>query len=612
MQPEPLYDESTIVGTSRNRARQYRDKVYLLSRFDRRGHKTDRVHTMTWGQVDEKIRSLCRALDALGIETFDRVAVFGPNTPRWIMATFSTLLLRATFVPIYPSSKEEDVWWMLHDSGARAVFCHGEEHLNKVLHVKDRLGNLEWVFVMDPTVKSEAGRVLSFDDLLDTGRAATENEEKLRNRFQEVVEEDLAAIVYTSGTTGRPKGVMLTHRNFVSQRSISATFDYSPEDIWFGHLPMCHVFGFSSDLLNSGFQGGALFVADTVEMEELRKNLVACRPTVMSSVPRLWEKLYVQINRLVAERPPAVQKLFEWALSVGKDRFLRELEHRPLSLALRLQSTVADRLFGKVRKQAGLDRLRICHTGGGPINPELIMFFGALGIRLYQGFGLTETSPVTHTCTPKDHKLGWVGKPIPETEHRIDEDGELLIRGPQVMKGYYNNPEATQEAFTEDGFFRTGDIGEVDGEGHLRITDRKKEMIITSGGKNIAPQPIENAFNTDPYIEQVCVLGDSRKYLAALVVPNFVNLEAWAREQGIPWQSREELVSNGRVRALIEERVQRVNGTLARYETIKRFAILPGEFSEGGGELTPTLKKKRRVIGNKYKDLIEGLYPPDV
>jgi long-chain acyl-CoA synthetase len=338
---------------------------------------------------------------------------------------------------------------------------------------------------------------------------------------------------------------------------------------------------------------------------------VACRPTVMSSVPRLWEKLYVQINRLVAERPPAVQKLFEWALSVGKDRFLRELEHRPLSLALRLQSTVADRLFGKVRKQAGLDRLRICHTGGGPINPELIMFFGALGIRLYQGFGLTETSPVTHTCTPKDHKLGWVGKPIPETEHRIDEDGEILIRGPQVMKGYYNDPEATREAFTEDGFFRTGDIGEVDGEGHLRITDRKKEMIITSGGKNIAPQPIENAFNTDPYIEQVCVLGDRRKYLAALVVPNFVNLEAWAREQGIPWQSRAELVSNGRVRALIEERVQRVNGTLARYETIKRFAILPGEFSEGGGELTPTLKKKRRVIGNKYKDLIEGLYPPD-
>ncbi len=611
MLSKPLLEESTIVATSRNRAVQHRDKVYLRSRFDRTGHKTEQIHTMTWGEVDEKIRSLCRALDALGIEAFDRIAVFGPNTPRWIMATFSGMFLRGTSVPIYPSSKEEDVWWILHDSGARAVFCHGEEHLNKVLKVRDRLEDLEWVFVMDPTVKSDADHVLSFDDLLDTGRSRPDKEEKIRARLREVEEGDPAAIVYTSGTTGRPKGVMLTHKNFVSQRSISSSFDYSPEDIWFGHLPMCHVFGFSSDLLNSGFQAGEIFVADTVEIEELRKNLADCRPTIMSSVPRLWEKLYVQINGLVAQRPPAVQRLFRWALSVGRECFLKELEQQPLPMGLRIKFKIADRIFSKVRKQAGLDRLRICHTGGGPINPDQIVFFGSMGIRLDQGFGLTETSPVTHTCTPKAHRLGWVGKPIPETEHRIDVDGELLIRGPQVMKGYYNNEEATREAFTEDGFFRTGDIGEIDGEGYLRITDRKKEMIITSGGKNIPPQPIENSFNTDPYIEQVCVMGDNRKYLAALVVPNFITLEAWAKEQGISWKNREELVGNDRVRALMEERIAKVNGTLARYETIKRFAIVPGEFSEEGGELTPTLKKKRRVIGKKYAALIEGLYPPD-
>ncbi len=611
MQTGPLLEESTIVATSRNRAVQYRDKVYLRSRFDRTGHKTDRIHAMTWGEVDEKIRSLCRALDSLGIQPFDRVAVFGPNTPRWIMATFAAMFLRGTSVPIYPSSKEEDVWWILHDSGARAVFCHGEEHLKKVLNVRDRLEALQWVFVMDPSAGKEADRVLSFEDLLDMGRSEPDKEDRIRTRLREVEEDDLAAIVYTSGTTGRPKGVMLTHGNFVSQRSISSSFDYSPEDVWFGHLPMCHVFGFSSDLLNSGFQGGELFVADTVEIEELRQNLAACRPTVMSSVPRLWEKLYVQINGLVAERPPAVQKLFTWALSVGKDRFLGELDGKPPPLGLRVRSMLADQLFGRVRKQAGLDRLRICHTGGGPINPELIVFFGSMGIRLYQGFGLTETSPVTHTCTPKEHKLGWVGKPIPGTEHRIDADGELLIRGPQVMKGYYNNPEATREAFTEDGFFRTGDIGEIDPEGYLRITDRKKEMIITSGGKNIAPQPIENAFNTDPYIEQVCVIGDNRKYLAALVVPNFISLEAWAKEQGIDWKDRSDLVGNPKVRSLLEERIARANASLARYETIKRFAIVPEEFSEAGGELTPTLKKKRRVIDEKYKDLIESLYPPD-
>jgi long-chain acyl-CoA synthetase len=611
MQTRPLLEESTLVATSRNRAVQYRDKVYLRSRFDRTGHKTEQIHTMTWGEVDEKIRSLCRALDALGIEAFDRIAVFGPNTPRWIMATFSGMFLRGTSVPIYPSSKEEDVWWILQDSGARAVFCHGEEQLNKVLNVRDRLEDLEWVFVMDPTVKSDEDRVLSFDDLLDEGRAEPDKEEKIRARLREVEEGDLAAIVYTSGTTGRPKGVMLTHKNFVSQRAISSSFDYAPEDIWFGHLPMCHVFGFSSDLLNSGFQAGELFVADTVEIEELRKNLADCRPTVMSSVPRLWEKLYVQINGMVGQKPPAVQRLFQWALAVGKECFLKELEGQSLPLALRIQFKIADRVFSKVRRQAGLDRLRICHTGGGPINPDQIVFFGSMGIRLYQGFGLTETSPVTHTCTPKEHKLGWVGKPIPETEHRTDTDGELLIRGPQVMKGYYNDEEATLEAFTEDGYFRTGDIGEIDGEGYLRITDRKKEMIITSGGKNIPPQPIENSFNTDPYIEQVCVLGDNRKYLAALVIPNFISLEAWAKEQGISWKDHEELVGNEKVRALMEERIAKVNSTLARYETIKRFAVVPEEFSEEGGELTPTFKKKRRVIGEKYKHLIESLYPPD-
>jgi long-chain acyl-CoA synthetase len=611
MQTSPLLEETTIVATSRNRAVQYRDKVYLRSRFDRTGHKTDSLHSMTWGELDERIRSLCKAMDNLGIEAFDRIAVFGPNTPRWIMATFSAMFLRGTPVPIYPSSKKGDVEWILHDSGARAVFCHGEEQLNKVLEVRDRLEVLEWTFVMDPTVRVEADRVLSFDDLLDMGRSEPDKEEKIRARLREVAGDDLAAIVYTSGTTGRPKGVMLTHTNFVSQRSISSSFDYSPGDIWFGHLPMCHVFGFSSDLLNSGFQAGELFVADTVEIDELRKNLADCRPTVMSSVPRLWEKLYVQINGIVAQRPAAVQRLFALALSVGKERFLRELEAKPLPLGLRLRSAAADRLFRKVKKQAGLERLRICHTGGGPINPDLIVFFGSMGIRLYQGFGLTETSPVTHTCTPKDQKLGWVGKPIPGTEHRIDADGELLIRGPQVMKGYWNNEQATREAITEDGFFRTGDIGEIDGEGYLRITDRKKEMIITSGGKNIAPQPIENAFNTDPYIEQVCVIGDNRNYLTALVVPNFPSLEAWAKEQGVFWKEREDLVRNEKVLALIQARIAKVNSTLARYETIKRFAVLTEEFSEESGALTPTLKKKRRVIGEKYRGTIESLYPPD-
>ncbi len=610
MHQQPSFDESTISGSCRNRSERHRDKVYLVSRFDQAGHKTDQIHQMTWGEMDYTIRNLCKGLDTLGINTFDRVAVFGPNTPRWIMATFSGIFLRGTFVPIYPSSKTEDVWWILHDSGAKVLFCHGQEFLEKALSVRDRLEHLKWIFVMDPDVKIETPNVMSFDDLLRKGESRQDDDE-LDQRTRETQEDDLAAIIYTSGTTGKPKGVMLTHKNLVSQRSVAGYFDFSPDDIWFGHLPLCHSFGFSSDLLNSGFQTGSLYVMDTVEIEEIRKNLLACRPTVMSSVPRLWEKLYIQINSIVRQKPKPVQKIFQWALSIGRERFLAELEHRPLSLGLRIQCRVADRVFLRVKQQAGLDRLRICHTGGGPINQELISFFGSLGIRLYQGFGLTETSPVTHTCTPEEHKLGWVGKPIPGTDCMLAEDGELLIRGPQVMKGYFNNPEATREAMTEDGFFRTGDIGEIDREGYVRITDRKKELIITSGGKNIAPQPIENSFNTDPYIEQVCVIGDNRKYLAALVVPDFEGLETWAREQNISYANRNELVKKGEVTSLMKDRIDQVNKTLARYETIKRFAIMDREFSEEGGELTPTLKKKRRVIIEKYKDQIEELYPKE-
>ncbi|MFC1889307.1 AMP-dependent synthetase/ligase [Thermodesulfobacteriota bacterium] len=602
------YDESTIIGTSQNRSRKYRDKTYIISRFDESGRKTDDLHTVTYGEMDTIIRDLYKALHTLGVASFDRIAVSGPNTPRWIYATFAALSIRGTFVPIYPTSKTDDVWWVLHDSSAKVLFCHGREQLDKALEVRDRLEDLEHIVVMDPGVEAEGPGVISFESLLDRGRGMKGTDDQIEARLREIHEDDLAAIIYTSGTTGRPKGVMLTHANFVSQRSVSSFFDFNPDDIWFGHLPMCHSFGLSSDLLNSGFQGGTLFISDTLEIEELKKNLKTCRPTVMSSVPRMWEKMYVQINTIVNQKPEKIQKIFHWALAVGRACFLCELEHRPVSAKLRIQRRVADRIFGKVKKEAGMDRLRITHTGGGPINKDMILFFGSMGIRLYQGFGLTETSPVTHTCTPSEHKLGWVGKPIPGTDCVIADDGEVLIRGPQVMKGYYNNPEATVEAMTEDGFFRTGDIGEIDNEGYLRITDRKKELIITRAGKNIAPQPIENAFNTDPYIEQVCVIGDDRKYLTALVIPNFPSLEAWAGKQGISWKNTEELVKDEKVRALMEERVALVNKDLARYETIKRFSIFPQEFTVEGGELTPTLKMKRRVIDEKYKDLIEDLY----
>ncbi|MDD5225494.1 MAG: long-chain fatty acid--CoA ligase [bacterium] len=602
------FNESTIIGTSRNRSFQFPNKVYLRSHFDKDGRKTKELHDLTYKELEQEIRALGVGLYLLGGRQSDRVGVFGHNTPRWIAAVLATLAGRGTFVPIYPSSKTEDVWWILSDSEAKAVFCEGKEQIEKVLEVKDKLPNLKWIIVLDPDEKIKDEKIISYAKVMEKGRADKKLGEELEVKTKEASPDDLAAIIYTSGTTGRPKGVMLTNNNFNSQRVISDSFDFNTDDIWFGHLPMCHVFGLSSDLLNSGQQAGTLFVLESVETEYLRANLRLCRPTVMSSVPRLWEKVYIQINSIVSTKKPFEQKVFHWAVGVGKECFLLKMDKKPVPLGLKLKSKVAGAVFKKVRGEAGLDRLRICHTGGGPVSPDLIVFFGAIGVNLYQGFGLTETSPVTHTCTPANHKLGYVGQPIPGTECKIADDGEILIKGPQVMKGYFHNEEATKAAFTPDGFFMTGDIGEITPDGHLRITDRKKELIITSGGKNIPPQPIEIAFNTDPFVEQIFLSGDNRNYLVALLVPDFVRLKEWAKEKGVEYTSQEDLVKKKPVLDLYRKSVDQVNQNLAKYETIKRFAVLPNAFTEAGGELTPTLKLKRRVIEKKYKNVIESLY----
>ena len=605
------YPETTIAGSMRNRSKKYAGKVYLRSRFDAAGRRVDGLHTITYGEMDAVNRVLAQGLDALGVGVGDRVAVLGPNSPRWISATLTILSLRATVVPIYPTSKAEDVKWILSDSGAKVVFCHGQEHVDRVLSIAADVPTLETIVTLLPDVSADAPQALSYDALLETGEKNAGAADRLRERIAEAEVEDLAAIIYTSGTTGKPKGVMLTNGNLVAQRVVAAEFGFTENDVWFGHLPMCHSFAFSSDLLNSGHNGGELFVADSLAPEDMRRNLRDCRPTVMSSVPRLWEKLYLQIQAKIADRPPLARKVFSHLIGVGKKAYVLETEKKPLPPLLAVQKKVADRLFGKVRLQAGLDRLRVCHTGGGPIAAELIVFFGAIGINLYQGFGLTETAPVTHTSTPTANKIGWIGRPIAGTECKLDVDGELLIRGPQVMRGYWNNEAATAEAFTDDGFFRTGDVAEIDPEGFVRITDRKKELIITSGGKNIPPAPIQNEFNTDPYVEQVYVAGDNRKFLVALIVPNFEVVEPWAKEKGIAWNDRNELIANEQVVALIQERIDAVNAGLARYETIKRFALLADDFSEAGGELTPSQKLKRRVVEKKYASVIDALYPKD-
>ncbi len=606
------YNEETIVGTSLKNVDLYPDKLYLMSRYDKQGRRTDQIHSYTWKEVDEIIHDVCAGLYAMGFREFDRSAVFAPNRPRWIFSALAPLFIRGAMVPIYPTSKTEDIWWILHDSGAKFCFCGSKEHLDRVLEVKDRLETLEKIFIMDPLEEKPDDLVMGFDELVQLGKENIDKKPEVEKIYNEADPKDMVALIYTSGTTGRPKGVMLNNSNIVSQRTVIEEMGFRQDDLFMAHLPFCHSYGFSADLMGASYIPATLGILDSLDPEEIRWGLQTFKPTVMNSVPRLWERMYITINALLKERPPFVQKYFQWGRKAGSEVYRLENQNKPVPSSLKLKVGLAQPLFKVVKKKAGLSRLRFCSTGGGPISPDLIIFFGGVGINIYQGYGLTETSPIINANTLKNNKIGTVGKPLEGVEEIIAEDGEILVRGPQVMEGYWNNPEANKESFTEDGFFKTGDVGFIDEEGYLTITDRKKELLKTSGGKYIAPQPIENEFNTDPYIELVVVVGDNQKFVSALVVPDFEALTSWAQEKGISFSDKKDLIENPQVKEFIQERIDLVNEKLARYEQIRKFQILDQPFTVETGEITPTQKIKRKVIEGKYKDLIKEMYPEEM
>lgn len=605
------YNLETIVGTYQRNADLYPQKICLKSRYDKQGRRTDQIYSFTWSEVDTLTWDLSCALYTLGFRETDRLAVFAPNRPRFMFSAGAAVFLRGAMVPIYSTSKAEDVCWILEDSGSKFCFCSDREQLEKVLEVKDKLKDLKKIIVMTPQEGKLDEMVMEFNDLIQLGRDNRAVKTELKKKSADCDENDLVTIFYTSGTTGKPKGVMLTNQNIVSQRLIMSELGYRQEDVWMAHLPFCHSYGFSADLMGCGYLPGVMAVVDSLETEEIRWALATYRPTVMNSVPRLWEKIYLQINSLLKERPAFIQKYFWWASKVGSEVYLLRNKREKVPFSLGFKMALSKPIFAIVKKIAGLDRLRFCTTGGAAISSDLIIFFGGLGVNIYQGYGLTETSPIINVNTPECNSIGSVGKPLPGVEQKIDVDGEILVRGAQVMKGYWKNSEADKEVFTADNYFRTGDVGFIDREGYLTITDRKKELLKTSGGKYVAPQPIENAFNTDPYIEQVVVVGERRKHIAALVVPEFEALERWAKEQGIEYRDYSELVSDRRVEELIQASIEQVNQNLASYEQIKKHRIVNQPFTEESGELTPSLKIKRRVVDEKYKQLIDSMFPAE-
>ena len=558
---------------------------------------------ITYRDALHVVKQVAAALADRGIRRGDRVAILSENRPEWALADYGCLCAGVLDVPVYATLTASQVAYLLEDSAARLVFASTDEQMEKALAAAAEAGRAVEVVVFDAPRSLPEG-VTSWESFLDAGRARAEvwSDEDFKASATQAQPDDIATLLYTSGTTGDPKGVMLTHDNVASNvRAANIVFDITDRDNTVSFLPLSHILQRMVDYL---FFWVGCTIAYPRSIKTLVDDLGVIRPTIVVSVPRIYEKIYSG----VMDAQGLKKALIDWSARVADRAADLRLEGREPSGLLGLQYALADKLvFSKVKKRVG-GRLRFFVSGGGPLAPELNRFFYSIGLTILEGYGLTETSPVTNVNTMENFRIGTVGKAVPGTEIRIAEDGEILVRGPQVMKGYYGKPDATAECIDDEGWFATGDIGELDDDGFLKITDRKKDLIVTAGGKNVAPQPIENRLKTHPLIEQAIMIGDRRRYCVMLLVPAFGPLETWAGGQGIEWATRAELVSDRRVVDHVSAEALGMLGHLASFETPKRFALLPEELTEENGFLTPSLKVKRRVVDERFGELIESLY----
>jgi long-chain acyl-CoA synthetase len=539
------------------------------------------------------------ALRDWGIRKGDRVAILSENRPEWSTADFAILLLGAVTVPVYSTLTLEQTAYILRDSGASMVFVSTEHQLRKIQTILPQT-QIQRIVVMDRVqIPGDlAPTCLLMSQFMAPGPPALDPQTEALARS--IQPDDLATIIYTSGTTGTSKGAMLTHGNMASNISCSLLgFDMSPGEISISFLPLSHVTARHVDfsLLYHG-----VTLAYCPFIENLSETLLEVRPTVCVSVPRVYEKIYAKTEMSASGFPK--RAIYRWALSVGRANKLAILAGEiPTSPSWKLAN---DLVFSKIRAGMG-GNVKTFISGGAPLGRELAEWYATVGIRIHEGYGLTETSPVIAVNKPMNHRIGTVGKVLPNLEARIAEDGEILVRGPSVFKAYWNRPEETQNAF-QDGWFKTGDIGNIDADGYLSVTDRKKELIKTSGGKFIAPQPIESSLKLNPLVGTAVVIGDKRKFACALISPNFALLEDWAQTNSVAFSSRADLVANPKVQTLYDQIIAEINKKLARFETLKHVLLVPDEFTAENGALTPTMKLRRRVIEDRYRTQIDDLY----
>jgi long-chain acyl-CoA synthetase len=540
-----------------------------------------------------------RAMQEWGVRKGDRIAILSENRPEWSTADFAILLLGAVTVPVYSTLTPEQTAYTLRDSGASIVFVSTDLQLRKVQTILSQT-QIKKIVIMDriQSPSDHGGNIALMDGFMKQGPLTLDPQTESAARS--IQPDDLATIIYTSGTTGVSKGAMLTHGNMASNIKCSLLgFDMHPGQVSISFLPLSHVTARHVDF-SMLYHGVTLAYCPFIE--NLSETLLEVRPTVCVSVPRVYEKIYAKTELMARGFPK--RTIYNWALAVGRANKPAILGGQiPASLSWKVANKL---LFSKIREGLG-GRVETFISGGAPLGRELAEWFATVGIRIHEGYGLTETSPVIAVNTPVNHRIGTVGKILPNLEACIAEDGEILVRGPSVFKGYWNRPDETAAAFQDD-WFKTGDIGNIDADGYLSVTDRKKELIKTSGGKFIAPQPIENSLKLNPLIGTAVVLGDKRKFAFVMISPNFPLLEDWARSNGVTFSSRAELVAHPKVQALYEGIVEEVNQNLARFERLKKVLLVPDEFTAANGALTPTLKLRRRVVEDRYKSQIDELY----
>jgi long-chain acyl-CoA synthetase len=568
----------------------------------------DRIDHFSGRELVDRVRDVSLGLSTLGMEPGDHVALLSESRPEWLIADFAILTAGSVTIPIYPTLSAEQVAFILSDSRATLAIVSSPAQLEKVVSAAPRVPSLRAIVLIDPIPEGLASPVpvVAFDTVSANGHKTIVDGWGVARGYQEraraVRPEDLATIIYTSGTTGAPKGVMLTHGNLAANvAGVLAVLDLNEEDTALSFLPLCHAFERTVACVCLA-SGVSLIFAESIDT--IARDLLRVRPTVMSAVPRVFEKLHARILEKGAQTSGLRRKVFDWALSVAVRRGERIAAGRPIPATLALASRIADgQVFAKIRDSIG-GRLRWAVSGSAPLNRNLASFFLGVGLPILEGYGLTETAPVLAVTPPGRIRLGTVGPPLPNLEVRIADDGEVLARGPNLMRGYFERPDQTQSVIV-DGWFHTGDVGALDDNGYLSITDRKKELLVTSGGKKIAPQPIEERLRAHPLVGEAMLVGDRRHFPAALIAPNFHALATQLRIDETTVRSR---VGAGEVRALYQAIVDDVNRHLAQFERIKKFVLVPEEFSVATGELTPTLKIKRRVVVEKYKDVIEAIY----